>query len=354
VSERRRVTSGLTLVAVVSLAAGVVIGMSLPLPGGSVEARSLESQTPIVAAAAHAAESTAPPPLPGAGSSSAGAASPSPTPGAPVEGSGRPAPSDAPVIEQPALVSVPILYYHRVQELPSGFASWTTAAQHAFFQNNVLPIAFAAQLDWLRAHGYTTILPRDLAAYWDHGSPLPPKPIILTFDDGTADWADTVGPLLRDRGMVAEFYVVVENVARALTWDELRTLAAAGNGIGAHGVHHTQLAGLGKGHPPASAAVMRAEVEGALRKIGAEIGVPPDSFAYVGGGHDQALTAIVRAAGYTTARGIERGLVQDPDLRFVLRVVRIGGHDDVGDLRAATLVPGLPTFERRVTGRDLG
>jgi peptidoglycan/xylan/chitin deacetylase (PgdA/CDA1 family) len=349
VSTRGRVTSGLTLVAVVSLAAGVVIGMSLPLPGGSVEARSLETQAPVAAL-------TASPPDPGGGSSSPAAAPSSPPP---AEASARPVPSDAPATAappttEPTPVRVPILYYHRVQPLPAGFASWALARQRDFLQNNVLPRAFAAQLDWLRAHGYTTILPRDLAAYWDRGSPLPPKPVILTFDDGTTDWVSTVGPLLRERGMVAEFYVVVQNVARALTWDELRTLADAGNGIGAHGVHHVQLTALGTGQPPASPEVMRSEVQGARQKISIEIGRPPDSFAYVGGGYDATLTGIVQAAGYTTARGIERGLVQDPDHRFTLRVVRIGGHDDVSNLRTGKLVRGLPTFERRVTGRDPG
>ena len=32
---------------------------------------------------------------------------------------------------------------------------------------DVVPAAFEAQLDWLMANGYTTILPRDLAAHWD-------------------------------------------------------------------------------------------------------------------------------------------------------------------------------------------
>ena len=43
----------------------------------------------------------------------------------------------------------------------------------------VVPTAFAAQLNWLISHGYTTILSRDLAAYWDRGVPLPVRPVIL-------------------------------------------------------------------------------------------------------------------------------------------------------------------------------
>src|SRR5450759_4590460 len=50
--------------------------------------------------------------------------------------------------------------------------------------------------DWLEAHGYTTILPRDLAEHWDRGVPLPARCVILTFDDGYPEWVSTVLPLL--------------------------------------------------------------------------------------------------------------------------------------------------------------
>ena len=57
-----------------------------------------------------------------------------------------------------------------------------------------MPAAFVAQLDWLLANGYTTILPGDLAAHWDYGTPLPPKPVIITFDDGSRSWTKRVMP----------------------------------------------------------------------------------------------------------------------------------------------------------------
>jgi hypothetical protein len=72
--------------------------------------------------------------------------------------------------------------------------------------------------------------------------------------------------------------------------------------------------------------------------------------AYVGGGYDDRLMGLVAAAGYTTARSINRGVVQAVDRRYRLRVVRIGANDDVVDPRAQTLVPGLPTFAARMRG----
>ena len=78
-----------------------------------------------------------------------------------------------------ATATVPILYYHRVQKIPAAYPSWSTARKRRFTTYDVLPSAFAAQLDWLFLHGYTTILPRDLAAHWDQGTPLPERPVII-------------------------------------------------------------------------------------------------------------------------------------------------------------------------------
>ena len=72
--------------------------------------------------------------------------------------------------------------------------------------------------------------------------------------------------------------------------------------------------------------------------------------AYVGGGFNATLEALVQKAGYTTARTIVRGIVQTPDRRFELHVVRIGPYDDVADLATGSMVAGLPTFAARMDG----
>jgi peptidoglycan/xylan/chitin deacetylase (PgdA/CDA1 family) len=279
----------------------------------------------------------------------------SPTPAVPIAAadgaSRRRAGAEGWVPGKPLPATVPVLYYHRVQALPDDYTHLSAAGRKRFTTYDVLPAAFAAQLDWLRAHGYTTILPRDLVAHWDEGAPLPDRPVIITFDDGSHDWVKTVLPMLQARGMVAEFYLTLQAVAHGnLTWHEARRLVAAGNGLGAHDVHHVQLAGLPKGYPSVSAQRMWSEVSEARRIIGVHVGVFPDSMAYVGGGYDPTLEKAVKDAGYTSARTIVRGVTQDPKARYRLRVVRIGVHDDVTDLRHGTLKSGLPTFTARMRG----
>lgn len=257
-----------------------------------------------------------------------------------------PAVPSSPIGGPDAIVSVPILYYHRVIAPPRGFRNWPRASRERFLAYDVVPAAFAAQLDWLAARGYTTILPHDLAAYWDDGTPLPERPVIITFDDGTHDWASTVLPMLQERGMVAQFYVTMQSIpSGGMTWRELRRLAAAGMGIGAHGLHHVQLTGRGI-RRPASEAEMRREVTRPRQLLEAKVGIVPDSWSYVGGGFDATLERLVREAGYTTARSILRGTRQDPGNRFTLRVLRVGSGMDVVNVLRGTLDPGLPRFSR--------
>jgi peptidoglycan/xylan/chitin deacetylase (PgdA/CDA1 family) len=306
---------------------------SFPLGGWSTPGPSVVPPAVAVAVVPTAVPSNSPTPEPSI------SPSPSPTPTS--------APSPTPIARS---ATVPILYYHRVQPVPHDFSTWTRTRQQRFLAYDALPKAFVAQLDWLAANGYTTILPGDLAAHWDHGEPLPAKPVIITFDDGSRSWTKRVMPALQKRGMVAEFYLTLDAIkADAIDWGDLRQLAAAGNGIGAHDVHHVQIAGLPGGHDPPIAEMWK-EVNDIRGVILANVGVAPDSMAYVGGGYDKTLMGLVAAAGYTTARSINRGIVQTVDRRYRLRVVRIGANDDVIDPQKQTLVPGLPTFAARMRG----
>ncbi len=261
------------------------------------------------------------------------------------------APEPAPPLHIPR-GGVPIVYYHRVESVPPDFGSWGSKRKRTFLAYDSLPTAFEAQLDWLKAHGYTTILPRDLAAHWDHGARLPRRPVILAFDDGSKTWLRKVLPALRARGMVAEFYLTLDAIKHGnLTWAQVRRLARAGNGIGAHDVHHVQLAGVPH-RKPASRKRMFREVDGARRAILEHVGIAPDSMAYVGGGFNRRLIAQVRRAGYTTARSVLRGIHQDAGQRYSLRVVRVAARDDVESVPLDAVDPALPVLAAKMTGRD--
>lgn len=70
----------------------------------------------------------------------------------------------------------------------------------------------AAQLEeqfrHLRRRGYNSILLSDLIAYYDRGTPLPPKPVLITFDDGFLNQATVAYPLAKTYRMKINLFVI--------------------------------------------------------------------------------------------------------------------------------------------------
>lgn len=70
-------------------------------------------------------------------------------------------------------VKLPIIMYHSVMQEPSRLGRYV-----------ISPKEFESDVQYLQTHGYTTVNMTDVIAYVKDGKPLPPKPIILSFDDG--------------------------------------------------------------------------------------------------------------------------------------------------------------------------
>jgi biofilm PGA synthesis lipoprotein PgaB len=99
----------------------------------------------------------------------------------------------------------------------------------------VTPRAFAAQLDTLRKAGFQSIRLADVEAMMA-GSPvrLPPRPVLLTFDDGLAsNWLDA-DPVLQRYGFTAVAFLVTATVTEPhrpsshLSSEQVRRMAASG------------------------------------------------------------------------------------------------------------------------------
>lgn len=85
---------------------------------------------------------------------------------------------------------VPILCYHQVSD-----------ARNDAFRTYVLPVGrFRRQMRWLVRRGYRAISLDVLCDYLERGAALPPKPVVITFDDGYRDLATTATPLLAKLG----------------------------------------------------------------------------------------------------------------------------------------------------------
>ena len=100
-----------------------------------------------------------------------------------------------------ARISVPILEYHYVRVNPD-------PRDRLGLQLSVTPADFGAQMDKLAGGGYHPIVMADLRAYFLAREPLPARPVVLTFDDGYADFFQVAYPILKKHGFKAVAYVV--------------------------------------------------------------------------------------------------------------------------------------------------
>ena len=202
---------------------------------------------------------------------------------------------------------VPILVYHAIRP----YTRSDTAAVRRYIAT---PATLERELSWLKANSFTSITFDDLARHLGPGDALPPKPVIISFDDNWEGQFTYGLPLLKKYGFTATFYIWVVVVGRRhhMTWEEVKALDEAGMQIGCHTLTHPYLQRI------ASDAALRREILGAKQVIEKHIGKPITSFAYPFGQYNERVVSFVREAGFTSARSTWPGVVHSSDGLFSL------------------------------------
>jgi peptidoglycan/xylan/chitin deacetylase (PgdA/CDA1 family) len=101
------------------------------------------------------------------------------------------------------------------------------------------------------------------------------------------------------------------------TWDELRTMAAAGVEVGSHTIDHVVLS-------CEAPEVVHQQLAGSKRAIEQQLRRPVSCLSYPNGGHDGAVHELAAAAGYRAAVTVEHGVNHSDTDPFQLRRVPIG------------------------------
>ena len=175
----------------------------------------------------------------------------------------------ADVVRRPAPGLV-VLIYHRV-------GGGTTAEID-------LPVpAFDTQMAWLAEHRRPVTLDEGLDLVADDQPGHGPPPIVVTFDDGTADFVDHALPVLDRHRIPATLYVATDFVERqrrfppdapAVTWAGLAEALTSGwVTVGSHTHTHALLDRL----PEVEVAD---ELDRSVELIGERLGVRAEHFAY--------------------------------------------------------------------------
>lgn len=253
-------------------------------------------------------------------------------------------------------VKLPTLLYHNVSSSSKGADPRLTISVDEFER----------EVRWLTDQGFVGIRPSDWSAWRRDGAALPPKPVLITFDDAHQGVAQHALPILRRYDFSAAVFVVTAHIGGTNAWDhsrgcaigslmsdrQIRDWAANGIEFGAHSRTHPDLRSLKQSG-------LMNEVIGSRDELADLLGAPVISFAYPYGFVNHAVRECVRSAfeiAFTTRKGLNTAST-DPHLlrrleiyggcparEFALRI-RLGYHP------TKDLYPLLEQTAGRIFGR---
>jgi peptidoglycan/xylan/chitin deacetylase (PgdA/CDA1 family) len=187
---------------------------------------------------------------------------------------------------------VPIIEYHAIQPPVSG----------ATYPQLFVPQAdFVDQMKWLDDHGYEAVTLDQVEDAWFKGGELPPKPVVLTFDDGYLSQYVAAFPALQHFHWPGVLNLVAKG--SDLPDDDVKKMLDASPGweLASHTVTHPDLTTL-------DSSQLQEEVAGSRKMLQDRFGVPVNNFCYPAGQYDNTVIDAVKAAGYRGATSEVPGL----------------------------------------------
>jgi peptidoglycan/xylan/chitin deacetylase (PgdA/CDA1 family) len=212
---------------------------------------------------------------------------------------------------------IPILMYHVVSAAPAGTANpqlW------------VAKESFAAEMTALEKAGYYGITLEQAFAAWDHGGPLPRKPVVVSFDDGYLSQYTHARPVLRRLGWPGVLNLEWNNLGPGgVTEREVKVMLGDGWELDSHTVTHPDLTTV-------SDAQLQTELVQSRKDIRGRFGTKTAAFfCYPSGHFDDRVVAAVKAAGYRGATTTQMGLGSRAT-PFTLDRVRVDASDTAASL----------------------
>lgn len=205
------------------------------------------------------------------------------------------------------MTNIPVLMYHALDS-PQHPAGSKDSGEQLYVLDVTI---FEGQLNFLKENGYRTVLLEDVLSHTE----LPPKTLVLTFDDGHVSNYTLALPLLLKYDFVAEFFITTGRMGEEnyLSKAQIKELSVAGMGIGSHGVTHDYLDGL-------SEDAIRDELGSSKKQLENILGKSISSFSAPGGRMNKAVKRIGHVLGYRIQCSSKIGLVQSGKIKTIPRV----------------------------------
>ena len=212
-------------------------------------------------------------------------------------------------VYQPDSVRVPILVYHSIAPHHTGQSTDQR-------ELDVDPAVFHAQMGYIAQAKHPVISLSSLVDAIEGRVNLPPRSVVITFDDGWQSQYEDAFRILKQYRFTATFFVYTKAIGNGpafMTWDELREMQGAGMTIGSHSRTHPEMTKKGVS--------LVNEIQGSREDIQKNLGTVPGLFAYPYGDWDDRVAEAVRVAGFKAARGMGDGPLNTHATLYALKVV---------------------------------
>jgi peptidoglycan/xylan/chitin deacetylase (PgdA/CDA1 family) len=212
--------------------------------------------------------------------------------------------------------------YHYVSDLPED-------ADDVRTDLTLSPQLFRAHMDTLFYQGFTPVSLYDLDTALLNGTELPPKPVILTFDDGYSDHYTNVFPVLKAYDFTGTFFIITSTADAGdpahLTWVQIQEMANAGMDMESHT----------KTHPDLRARdfdFLVYQMLGSMESLQAYTGRASHMFSYPVGRYDDATLSVAGSLPIWRAVTTANGARHTTDNRLELSRLRIHNFTGVTGL----------------------
>lgn len=243
----------------------------------------------------------------------------------------RPAVSITEPADVQTKIQVPILMYHSILKDSSKSGQYV-----------ITPAQFENDLQYIQANGFTPVFMTDLINYVHYGTPLPAKPVVITFDDGYYNNYLYAFPLLQQYGMKGVISIIGYQTERYTklgeinayythcTWDHINEMIASGNiEIQNHtyNLHTTDQGRKGCAKKSGESleeytAMLTADIGKLQQKLEDHTGIRPNTFTYPFGSFTKETKQIVRDMGFLSTLCCESGIStisRDPNSLYMLK-----------------------------------
>jgi len=229
-------------------------------------------------------------------------------------------------------LKVPILMYH-------GIGGLQKKGSHPYYETATSPEVFAAHMAFLKGNGYCVVGLNELAGIFSNPERCTEKYVVITFDDGLADFRAAALPVLNRQGFSATVFLPAGLMGRQVngqactTWDQVRESAAKGIAFGSHSLTHPKLTEL-------DASGLEHEIRHSKEKIESELGQGIDSFSYPYAFPEQDAGFLKRCeellvkSGYRSGVTTIIGAAAAKDNRYFLKRLPVNAHDDIRFFKA--------------------